>query len=55
MTAMAIPENELWLHEPQAREDLQRALAWAQRNASKESDPDAILKKLEQGAPGDDT
>ena len=55
MTAMAIPENELWLHETQAREDLRRALAWAQRNATKESDPDAILEKLDDGAPDDDT
>lgn len=31
-TAMVIPENELWLHQPQAREELERALAWAQRN-----------------------
>lgn len=27
-----IPEHELWLHEPKARSDLRRALAWARRN-----------------------
>jgi hypothetical protein len=43
-TAMVVPENELWLHQPKAREDLQRALDWAQRHPPKESDPDAILK-----------
>lgn len=48
-TAMVIPENELWLHQPQAREDLQRALDWAQRNSPKESNPDAIVKRLEDG------
>jgi len=48
-TAMVIPENELWLHQPQAREELGRALDWAQRNPPKESDPDAILKRLEDG------
>ena len=48
-TAMVIPENELWLHQPQAREELERALDWAQRNPPKESDPDAILKRLEDG------
>jgi hypothetical protein len=48
-TAMVVPDNELWLHQPQAREDLQRALDWAQRNPSKESDPDAILKTLKDG------
>ncbi len=45
-TAMVVPENELWLHQPEAREDLRRALEWAQRNPPKESDPDATLKSL---------
>ena len=35
-TAKVIPENELWLHEPKATEDLRRALAWAQQNAPRE-------------------
>ena|SRR6185503_17585556 len=48
-TAMVVPDNELWLHQPQAREDLQRALEWAQRNAPRESDPDAIAKELGDG------
>ena len=48
-TAKVIPENELWLHEPQARADMERALEWAQRNPPQESDPDAILKRLEDG------
>ncbi len=48
-TAMVIPENELWLHQPQAREELERAFDWAQRNPPKESHPDAILKRLEDG------
>ena len=48
-TAMVIPENELWLHQPQARAELERALDWAQRNPPKESDPDAILKRLKDG------
>ncbi|MDA8109651.1 MAG: hypothetical protein M0015_13635 [Betaproteobacteria bacterium] len=43
-TAVVVPHNELWLHEPQAREEMQRALEWAQRNPPKESDPDAVLK-----------
>jgi hypothetical protein len=48
-TAVVVPHNELWLHQPPAREDLQRALEWAQRNPPKESDPDAILKRIENG------
>ncbi|MEK7230540.1 MAG: hypothetical protein AAB115_00820 [Pseudomonadota bacterium] len=45
-TARVIPENELWLHEPKASRDLQRALIWAQNNRPSESDPDAIFEKL---------
>jgi len=48
-TALVVPENELWLHQPKAREDLHRALDWAQRYSPKESDPDAVLKRLEDG------
>ena len=48
-TASVVPDNERWLHQPQAREDLQRALDWAQRTAPKESDPDALLERLEDG------
>ena len=48
-TAVVVPHNELWLHEPQARGDLQRALDWAQRNPPRESDPNAILKRLGDG------
>jgi len=48
-TARVVPENKSWLHEPKVNEDLQRALQWAQRNPPKESDPDAILRKLERG------
>ena len=46
-TAFVVPENELWLHQPQAREDLSRALSMAQRRPPKESDPEATLKSLE--------
>ena len=36
-TAKVIPENELWLHRPQASNDLERAVAWAQENPPRES------------------
>ena len=48
-TALVVPENELWLHQPKARDDLHRAMDWSQRHAPKESDPDAVLKRLEDG------
>ena len=48
-TALVVPENELWLHQPKAQKDLARALDWAQRHPAKESDPDATLKRLEDG------
>jgi hypothetical protein len=48
-TALVVPENELWLHEPGARENLRRALDWTQRHPPADSDPDAILKGLEHG------
>ena len=31
-TALVVPENELWLHQPKTREDLARALDWARRD-----------------------
>lgn len=49
-TAYVVPENELWLHQPESRADLQRAMDWAKRNPPSESpDPDAMLKRLEDG------
>lgn len=37
-TVLVVPENELWLHQPKARADLDRALEWAQRHPPKESE-----------------
>ena len=42
-TAIVIPENERWLHEPQAAAELQTALAWAAKNKPQSSDVDALL------------
>lgn len=46
-TAKIIPENELWLHQPKASQDLQHAVSWAHTHAAAESDPTAVLKNLE--------
>jgi hypothetical protein len=42
-TAIVIPENERWLHEPQAAAELQTALAWAAKTKPHESDVVALL------------
>ncbi len=48
-TALVVPENELWLHQAKARDDLNRAVDWSQHHPAEASDPDAALKRLEDG------
>jgi hypothetical protein len=48
-TARVVPDEESWLHQPKASDDLKRALAWAQAHPPIESDPDAALKKISRG------
>ena len=48
-TATVIPDNERWLHEPQAAADLVRALDWAKANTPRDTDVDAIIVKLANG------
>ncbi|MDP2195836.1 MAG: hypothetical protein Q8J72_07605 [Rhodocyclaceae bacterium] len=45
-TATVVPNNERWLHQPQAAADLQNALTWAQANAPTEANAEALLEKL---------
>lgn len=45
-TATVIPDNESWLHQPQATADLQNALAWAQGNPPGDTNLDSVLEKL---------
>ncbi|MFI3155538.1 MAG: hypothetical protein QX199_05220 [Methylococcaceae bacterium] len=45
-TATVIPDNERWLHLPQATADLQNALTWAQANPPIDTDVDTLLEKL---------
>ncbi|MDG4584594.1 MAG: hypothetical protein P9E67_11015 [Candidatus Competibacter sp.] len=49
-TATVIPDNERWLHTPQAAADLERALAWAQANPPTDAHLDATLERLRDGA-----
>ncbi len=48
-TATVIPDNERWLHEPQAAADLARAVAWSGQQPASDSKTDAILKAAVQG------
>lgn len=47
-TAQVIPDNELWLHTPEAKRDLDRAIAWAEANPPAETDLDALEVKLKK-------
>lgn len=44
-TATVIPDNERWLHTPQAAADLEQALAWAQSNPPTDAGMETIGKK----------
>lgn len=37
-----VPDSEAWLHRPEAKAKLDRALQWAQENAPRESGLDAL-------------
>lgn len=45
-TATVVPDNERWLHEPQAAAQLQEALAWTQDNPPTDRKAAAVLEKL---------
>ena len=45
-TATVIPDNERWLHQPQAAESLREARAWAQSNPARDDDSEALLTRL---------
>jgi len=46
-TATVIPDNERWLLQPRAANDLEKALAWAQANAPADSDVDQLSATLD--------
>ena len=47
-TATVIPDNERWLHEPKAANDLANALAWAQTHPPDDRGADQLLNKLHE-------
>lgn len=48
-TATVMPDNERWLHEPQAAADLQSALAWTTATPASDTSTDALMKRLNDG------
>lgn len=44
------PDNERWLHHPQALADLENALGWAKANPPSDEGVDRILAKLNDDA-----
>ena len=48
-TATVMPDNERWLHEPQAAADLQSALAWTTATPASDTGTDALMKRLNDG------
>jgi hypothetical protein len=48
-TATVIPDNERWLHEPQAAAELARAAAWALHHPADDSQTDAVLAASGEG------
>lgn len=48
-TATVIPDNERWLHEPQAAADLQRAMAWSVSHPPADADVEKLLTQLSHG------
>jgi hypothetical protein len=46
-TATVVPDNERWLHAPEAAAGLARALAWAAENPAQPTDVTAFKKRLE--------
>ena len=50
-TATVIPDNERWLHDPQAVADLQAAMAWSISHQPSDTDLQDTMKRLGHGEP----
>lgn len=48
-TATVIPDNERWLHHPEAAADLARAMAWSSQQPASDAQTDSVLATLAQG------
>jgi hypothetical protein len=45
-TARVIPDNELWLRAPEARESLEEALEWSARNPRGKTDLKSLTRRI---------
>lgn len=45
-TATVIPDNERWLHQPQAASDLNSALSWAAAHPASDDNTEAIISQM---------
>lgn len=48
-TAQVIPDNELWLHTPDAKERLDRAFEWSARTERAETDLNKLSRRVRAG------
>lgn len=48
-TATVVPDNERWLHTPQATSDMSNALAWAAQNPPSDAALESTLSRLAHG------
>lgn len=48
-TAQVIPDNERWLHTPEAKASLDRALEWASQHEPAESDLAKLARRARRG------
>lgn len=48
-TATVIPDNERWLHQPEAASSVREALDWAQANPASDANAAKLLKQLRNG------
>ena len=45
-TATVVPDNERWLHQPQAASDLKDAMAWAAAHAPDDGNVQDLMERL---------
>ena len=49
-TATVVPDNERWLQQPDAMNDLRSALDWSSKNRADDSEIETLLERLNEQA-----